>query len=55
MPYTPSQAKAIKKYREKKLQENSDYIHYVRDQVRRSREKWRGYTLESRRLCMIQI
>lgn len=48
--YTPAHARAMRKYREK----NVDLFRQTtRDQVRRHREKWRDYTLETRRLCLI--
>lgn len=50
--YTPAHARAMKKYREKNLELNREI---TREQVKRHRAKWREYSLETRRLSMIDF
>jgi len=52
MPYTSAHARAMKKYRDKNIDLHREI---TREQVRRHRAKWREYSLESRRLCMINF
>ena len=52
MPYTPAHAKAMKKWREKNLDttREKNLSH-----VKRYREKWRDFKLETKRLSMIDL
>lgn len=52
MTYTEAQKRATYKYREKNVKLIREK---TKDYVQKSREKWREYSLESKRLCAISI